>query len=78
MANIRPSPLDISGLRSYIRHIDLEPILYILYIYNIFKFISMSIYYVFFLNSLTFDKRFEDIRTDSHIRQVHQVRVRGR
>ena len=34
MANIRPEPLDIEGLRSYIRHIDLEPILYIyIYIY---------------------------------------------
>ena len=28
MANIRPEPRDIEGRRSYIRHIDLEPILY--------------------------------------------------
>ena len=35
--------VDISGLRSYICHIDLEPILYILHIYNI---IYIYIYYI--------------------------------
>ena len=48
MANIQPSPPDISGLGLYIRHIHLEAMVYILHIsiYIIYIYISYILYSV--------------------------------